>query len=160
MEKIEVGKIVNFHGVRGEMKVISESDFIKERFSKGCTVYIKNEPYEITSFRLHKNFVMIKFNGFDNLNMVEHFKNAKLFAPVLDIELEEDEYYYSELEGLEVYNETKEYIGKVIEVVEYPACEYLKIRKEDKTNVLIPFKKEFVLEVSETITIVSMEGLY
>ena len=66
-----VGKIVGTHGIKGEVKVINESDF--DRFVVGNTLYVyknnKYEPIVIDSVRYHKKFVLITFNKHTNINM-------------------------------------------------------------------------------------------
>ena len=63
MNKTYIGKIIGTFGIKGELKVYSESDFIQERFKKGNEIILKSNKTEITvkvsSCRIHKNNVLI-----------------------------------------------------------------------------------------------------
>ena len=70
MEKwFNVGKIVNTHGIKGEVRVISRTDFPDERYKKGNSLFLfmpdKDEPIEliVKSHRIHKNFDLLTFEG-------------------------------------------------------------------------------------------------
>ena len=67
-----VGRIINTHGIKGELKIINESDF--DRFKVGNTLFIlkdnKYEEVKISSVRYHQNFVLITINGLNNINDV------------------------------------------------------------------------------------------
>ena len=82
-----VGKIVNTHGVKGEIRVVSRTDFPEERYKVGNTLYISNEkggepfPVKITSHRQHKTFDLLTFEGYGNVNEVEQFKGSLLKVP-------------------------------------------------------------------------------
>ena len=84
MEKwFNVGKIVNTHGIRGEVRVISRTDFAEERYQVGNTLHLfreKKEPLTLTiaSHRTHKNFNLLTFEGYHNVNDVEPFRNGIL----------------------------------------------------------------------------------
>ena len=88
MEKwFNVGKIVNTHGIKGEVRVISKTDFPDERYKKGNALFLfmpdKDEPIEliVKSHRVHKNFDLLTFEGYDNVNQVEKFKGGILKVP-------------------------------------------------------------------------------
>ena len=76
-----VGKIVNTHGIRGEVKVKRITDF-EERFSKGELLYIQTKeghvPVIVENHRMHKGFDLLKFEGLDNINDVEKYKGLYL----------------------------------------------------------------------------------
>ena len=67
--------------------------------------------------------------------------------------------YVNDLIDMEVYNEEDKFIGTVIDVREYPQCYYIVVETEEGKTHLIPFIKEFVVEVDEVIVIHEMEGL-
>ncbi len=106
-----VGKIVNTHGVKGEIRVVSRTDFPEERYKVGNTLYISNEkggepfPVKITSHRQHKTFDLLTFEGYGNVNEVEQFKGSLLKVPEDQLgELAEGEYYYHEIIRLQRCN--------------------------------------------------------
>ena len=56
---IYIGKIINTFGIKGELKIYSESDFIEHRYRKGAKIYIDNKEHIVSSFRIHQNLVLI-----------------------------------------------------------------------------------------------------
>ena len=88
MEKwFNVGKIVNTQGIKGEVRVISTTDFPEERYKKGnvlCFFLPKNEtPIQVTikNHRRHKNFDLLLFEGYENINDAEKFRDGILKVP-------------------------------------------------------------------------------
>ena len=165
MELITIGVIVNTHGLRGTLKVKSFTDFKNERYQKGTTLYIafKQEliPVTVKQYRTIKNLDYIDFNEFNNINLVEKFKGCDIkFDKELAHELSEDEFYFDELIGLEVY--TDQLIGNVVGVREVPQGELLEIETKDKKVILVPFRKQFIDEVdhlNNRIKLIMWEGL-
>lgn len=163
--KVEIGKIVNTHGIKGEIKVLSESDFTDVRFQVGqmVTVQNKNEAlnYTIASHRMHKNFHLLTFEGVTNINDIEHLKGSKLFQEQENeaIELEENEFYYSDIIGCTVFVK-EDALGRVINIIETGANDVWVV-KGDK-EYLIPYIEDVVKQVdvdNKTIMIEPMEGL-
>ena len=72
MEYLYVGRIVNTHGIKGELRIKSDFDYNEKVFKPGITLYIGKfyTPEVITSFRHHKEFEMVTFKGYDNINQV------------------------------------------------------------------------------------------
>lgn len=164
-----VGKIVNTHGVRGEVRVISRTDFPEERYKVGNTLYIwkekENAPLEVkvTSHRQHKTFDLLTFEGYNNVNEVEQFKGALLKVPEEQLgELAEGEYYYHEIIGCTVITEEGETLGKVKEILSPGANDVWVIQRPKGQDLLIPYIDEVVLQVNieeKLVTIHVMEGL-
>ena len=106
MEFYQVGKIVNTHGIRGEVKVIATTDFPEERFKPGNKLYAFKQnastgaELTIQKSRRHKQFIMLAFEGYDNINLVEKFKgdDLKVSADQQE-ELEDGSYYYHQIIG-------------------------------------------------------------
>jgi len=122
-EYLNVGKIVNTHGIRGEVRVISQTDFPEERYRKGAelTLFRENKeplPLIVSGHRKHKNFDLLTFEGYPNINDVEPFRNGILKVTKDDlVDLAENEFYYHEIIGLEVVEEDGTVIGKVKEIL-------------------------------------------
>ncbi|AMX84061.1 ribosome maturation factor RimM [Geobacillus subterraneus] len=164
-----VGKIVNTHGIRGEVRVISRTDFPEERYKKGNKLYIFRErdaePVEVTvkSHRVHKSFDLLSFEGYDSINDVEPFKGAMLKVPESQLgQLDEGEYYFHEIIGCTVVTENGETIGTVREILTPGANDVWVVRRQDGTDALIPYIDDVVLRVDterKTIIIRPMEGL-
>ncbi|MCB7152898.1 ribosome maturation factor RimM [Bacillus sp. ATD] len=164
-----VGKIVNTHGIKGEVRVISKTDFAEERYKPGNTLYLfmdgRNEPVEVTvnTHRLHKQFHLLQFKERQSLNEVEELKNAIIKVPEEDLgELNEGEFYFHEIIGCEVFTEEGELIGKVKEILTPGANDVWVIERKGKKDALIPYIESVVkhINVSEKkIEIDLMEGL-
>ncbi|AIX07374.1 MULTISPECIES: ribosome maturation factor RimM [Bacillus] len=164
-----VGKIVNTHGIKGEVRVISKTDFAEERYKPGNTLYLfmdgRNEPVEVTvnTHRLHKQFHLLQFKERQNLNEVEELKNAIIKVPEEELgELNEGEFYFHEIIGCEVFTEEGELIGKVKEILTPGANDVWVIGRKGKKDALIPYIESVVkhIDVKEKkIEIELMEGL-
>ncbi len=159
---LKIGKIVNTHGIKGELRVLSNSDFIDVRFKPNAKIYIDNNEYIIEDGYLHKNFVIIKLLGFDNINDVVKFKNKDIYGDILDQDvLEENEYFNQDLEGCSVYNQDNQLRGEVIEVMIGGIYNMLRI-KGDNTKGIIPFNNQFIESVdidNKKIVINEIKGL-
>ena len=81
--QVEVGQIVNTHGIKGEVKVKSNSDFTDTRFQPGEVLTVNHQNHEeqltVLSYRVHKGFHMLKFEGINNINDVEQYKGDYLY---------------------------------------------------------------------------------
>jgi 16S rRNA processing protein RimM len=127
------------------------------------TIYVELEdhayiPLDIERVRPHKNVLIVKFKNINNINDVLKYKGLFVYSEEKNEEIEDDEFYYDELIDKEVYLENGERIGIVLSVIEVPQGHILEIETNTK-KTLIPFRKEFVVEVSNTIVIKSIEGL-
>ncbi|MBD0380382.1 ribosome maturation factor RimM [Paenibacillus sedimenti] len=162
-----IGKIVNTHGVRGELKIVSETDF-PERFEKGSELVIvdpqnKQTPVTVQASRLHKNMYIVQFAQFANINEVEKFKGSLLKVEgKYQQALEEGEYYYHEIIGCKVVTEEGEELGEVTEVLTPGANDVWVVSLPKGKQLLLPVIDDVVLNVdvvNKTIRIHLMEGL-
>lgn len=164
---ISVGKILNFHGIKGEAKIgftKNQEDFfcsLSEVFVKQAGEYIS---LAIDSVRLHKNFALVKFFDINSIDELLEYKGAFLYVPEETIRenLEEDEFLIDELVGLEIFDKDDQKLGFVIGVSNNGATDLLSVRTNSKKNVLIPFVKAIVTDVSiknKKIIINNLEGL-
>ena len=164
---ISVGKILNFHGIKGEAKVVftkNQEDF----FCSLSEVFIKvnhnYRPLVIENVRLHKNYALVKFEGINSINDLMEFKGAFLYVEEETIRenLEEDEFLIDELVSLEVFDENNKKLGFVVGVSNNGASDLLSVKTNSKKIVLIPFVKAIVTDVSikdKKIVINNIEGL-
>ncbi len=169
-EWLNVGKIVNTHGIRGEVRVITRSDFPEERYEEGAELHLfhpnKPEPIPLVvrSHRKHKQFDLVAFEGYPNINDVEPLRDGllKVKKDVLK-ELDEGEFYYYEIIGCNVFTVSGEEIGKVKEILSPGANDVWVVEsKENKKEYLIPYIEQVVKEIdvdSKRIEIEPMEGL-
>mgnify|MGYP002571412394 FL=1 len=164
METIKVGKIVNTRGLRGEVKIVPNTHFIHERFGEGALLYLGEERCEVRVLRsrMEKGLVFAVFEGREDINRVEPFKGADVYADKSDpLLLAEDEVLYSDLMDCDVYTSEAVYVGRVVDVLETGAHAVLRVQRETD-SVLIPFVHAIVasLDVDEKrIVIEEMEGL-
>ncbi|HLR15172.1 MAG TPA: ribosome maturation factor RimM [Bacillota bacterium] len=168
MEKLyDVGKIVNTHGVKGEVRVIRITDF-EERFTPGNTLYIvgkKGEPIPVTvkSHRTHKQFDLLTFEKLTSIDRVEKYKDSLLKVAASDLTpLVEGEFYYHEIIGCTVESEEGENIGQITSILSPGANDVWVVETEEGKEVLIPYIKDVVKEVNideKRIRIHLMEGL-
>ncbi|RFU63304.1 ribosome maturation factor RimM [Peribacillus glennii] len=170
MEKwFNVGKIVNTHGIGGEVRVISRTDFHEERYKKGNTLYLfkedGGEPIElkITSHRTHKNFDLLTFENYTNVNMSEPLKGGILKVPESQLGvLPEGEYYFHQIIGCTVYTDEGEEIGEIREILTPGANDVWVVKGKNGKDVLIPYIDNIVTSIdveTKKIIITPMEGL-
>ncbi|MGO3050062.1 ribosome maturation factor RimM [Staphylococcus casei] len=165
--KVEVGKIVNTHGVKGEIKIKSDSDFTETRFQPGEVVQIEREgkeplEFKIASYRMHKGLHMLTFEGINNINDIEYLKGETIVQERdhEEIELGEHEYFYSDIIGCTVFDDEDTPIGRVTEIFETGANDVWVV-KGDK-EYLIPYIADVVKDIDvegRSIKITPMEGL-
>ncbi|WP_103980966.1 ribosome maturation factor RimM [Helcococcus massiliensis] len=147
MNKIKVGKIINTHAIKGELKIDTLS---KETFDRGVTYYIgkSDEKFEVENVRSHKGYSIVKFKDYNNINDVLKFKGMDIYIEEDDLaDLEEDEYYIKDLIGLDIYS-SDEKIGVLEDIYEYLANDVYLVRANDGSKMLIPAVDEFILEVN------------
>lgn len=147
--EVEVGQIVGTHGIKGEVKIKSYTDFADERFAPGQTLRLELKKhsfeFEIESHRVHKNMDLVKFVGLDNINDVEKFRDAVVYANK-DDDLEDGEYYYSDIIGCQVEDEMGHHLGEVIHILEMPTQDILEIEDENGKTFMVPYVDAFVIE--------------
>lgn len=158
MKFIRIGKIVNTHGIKGELRILSDFRHKDKVFKKGMKFYVgkKKLEYIVNSYRFHKIFDMVTFEGYNNINDVEFLKGDFVFIDEEDLKLENNEFFSGKLIGFSVIIDGK-IIGEVEEIINTPANEVIKVGK-----ILIPYVKEFVEKIDEenkSIYIKNVRGL-
>ena len=167
-ELYNVGKIVNTQGLKGDVRVISRTDFPEERYKKGAKLLLcqdNKSPLEMTvnSHRKHKNFDIISFVDHHNLNDVEKYRDAilKMTSEQLQ-ELPEHEFYYHEIIGLTVIDEEKNELGKIKEILSPGANDVWVIQRPKGKDLLVPYIEDVVVKVDlekQLVIVHLMEGL-
>jgi len=163
MKYYKCGHVQTTHGIKGDLKVRSLSDF--DRFYVGARLYIlHNGEYVQVKVCKASEFgesYLVAFEGMQDINLVEKFHSDDIYISELDRDddLEDGEFYYDDLIGKEVVNQSGEARGIVTEVREMPQSHYLVVKNNGK-NVLVPFIKEFVVSVDEKIVVNEIEGLF
>ncbi len=164
-----IGKIVNTHGIKGEIRVLSTTDFPDQRFVKGNKIFAfaenSDQPLEfvIRSVRKHKNFYLLMLSDHDDINLVEKYKGMVLKVPKEQLlELPSDEFYYHEIIGCLVVTDTGEEIGTITDIYSPGANDIWAIKQASGKEILIPYIADVVIDVqiaAKKVTIHPMEGL-
>lgn len=157
MSYIYLGKIVNTHGIKGELRLISDFDLKDLVFKKGFSVYIGEEKRKetINSYRPHKQYDMITLEGYTNINEVLGDLKKSVYIKKEDLNLQESEYLLEEL--LDCYvTEKNKTIGQIKEIVYNKANILLKVKSAEGKIFYIPYNDVFIKNVN--IAKKSVEG--
>ncbi|KRM88225.1 ribosome maturation factor RimM [Lacticaseibacillus thailandensis] len=151
---LHVGKIVNTHGIRGEVKVMPNTDFAAQRFAAGAELVVLTTPpvtVTIASVRIHKGLPLLTFRGYDDINQVLPFKGAMLGATgTPDVELEDDEFMYKDVIGLTVVDTDGHTIGTVREILSPGANDVWVVDRPGHQDLLLPYLHSVMLNVDLT----------
>lgn len=167
MEFLTVGTIVRTIGLKGEVKIYPSTHFRDSRFSKGNHVFLLDENGEI-----EQDLLIVKhlkngdcdnliFEGIDSIEKAEKIIKRDIFVKKDRSFLKKDQYFYSDLVGMNVYFDNGNLIGKVKKVEEYNKYATLRVEHSPK-DVLIPFVNSFIESVSleeNKIVVKFIEGL-
>lgn len=160
---VSVGKILNFHGVRGEAKVgysKNQQDFLLS--IDKVFVLFNNEylPLNIKTVRFNNKFALIKFDGIDTVNDIVQYKGCLLFVQEKTIRenLDEDEFLIDELVGMNVVANEK-VVGIVVGVSNNGQSDFLSVKTPSKKISLVPFVKAIVLKVDIKKKIVEIDNI-
>ncbi|BFH64003.1 MULTISPECIES: ribosome maturation factor RimM [Paenibacillus] len=166
---LNVGKIVNTHGIRGEIKVLPHTDFPEVRFAKGSELLIVPEdgkaplPVTVQSSRFHKNMYIVKLKEYDNINDVEKYKGSMLKVTQEDlVELPEDEYYFHQIIGCQVVTDEGQELGVITDILTPGANDVWVVQPKGGKSILIPYIDDVVLDVNvqdRKVLVHVMEGL-
>jgi len=168
LEYLNVGKIVNTQGLKGEVRVISQTDFPEERFKIGNQLFLFKDNREptvlaIKTYRRHKNFDILSFAGLLSINDVKKYRDGVLKVSVRELaELGEHEFYYHEIIGLSVVTVFGEKIGEIKEIISSGANDVWVVKRIKGKDVLIPYIEPVVKKVdlkTGEVVIELMDGL-
>lgn len=150
-----VGAIAGTHGLRGEVKVLSKTDFAKQRFKVGSKLYLRKEgeaptrQLTVSTARPHQQFWLVAFEDLTDINAVESFKGLQLCVPEDDLmRLPKGSYYIHHLIGLKVISDDGRQVGELVDVLTPGANDVYVIRGLlQPRDVLLPAIKECILDV-------------
>ena len=154
METLQTGTIVKTVGLKGELKLKSTTFFAEERYQEGNVVYlIKDGTYyqkfSVVSYRSYQGFDFVYLKEIPSIEIAEKYIGYGVYIDKEDATLDDDMYFFCDLEGCKVIdNETDEELGVVESVEEFPAQLTLSV-KSNKTDKIfyVPFVEAFVVEV-------------
>ena len=146
MEKVYIGKIVSTHGIKGELKILSDFDYKDKVFVVGNKLIIDDKEYTIKSYRVHKNFDMVTLDDYKDINEVLFLLKKNVYISKDSLNFNDDEILDSELMEYKVLTNTGK-VGIIKEI--FKASETNKIIRVlfDK-EVLIPYN--FIKKIDKT----------
>ena len=147
MEKINIGKIVNAVGLKGEVKIYNYSN-AKERYEGLGIICVENENYEIEKVRYNKDMVILKLLGINDRTSAEELKGKDLFINESELaELPEGEYYVRDMIGISVVENDGSTLGILSNVIQNKAQDLYEVEMSDGKTILIPAVEEFILDI-------------
>ena len=162
---LEIGKIVNTHGVRGVLKVEPWCDSPEQLCSLETLYYKKRDEYMPLAVRtasIHKNHVLIYFDGIDSIDEAMPLKNRVLFVDRDDLPLADDRVFIADIIGLDVYDERDgSRLGVLKSVDESPANDLFVVETPDGHEVLVPAVDEFIGHIDESgVYLLPIPGMF
>lgn len=159
MEYILVGEMVNTHGIKGEVRLRSDFRAKQELFLPGRKLYVGKRKEEVTirTYRVHKEYDMLTFEGLNDINEVLPYKGEFFYANRSDLK---ERIYPEDLIGLDAYVGDR-YLGTIIGISQSKAHELLEI--EGESHYYVPNIPEFIEKISlesHKIYFIEMTGLF
>lgn len=159
MNKVYIGKVVNTHGIKGEIRILSNFEYKDKVFKINNKLIIGDKSYEIKSHRIHKGYNMVTLDDYNNINDVLFLLKKDVYFDEDDLILEDNEILDSELMTYKVIN--KDRVGEVLEV--FFASEKNKIiRVKLDKEYLIPYNSPMIKEINKNrqeLVIELLEGM-
>lgn len=161
-----VGNIVNTQGIKGEMRIMPTVDDVM-RFKLLKKVYVERKgvikEYDVENVRFHKQFVLLKLKGIDDMTAAEAFKGSIVkITEDMAIPCEEDEYYIRDLYDMKVLTEDGTELGILKDVLFTGANDVYVVSPREGKDILIPAIKDCILNVdveNKVMTVRLLEGL-
>ena len=156
---IEAGKIINTHGVAGDVKIEVWLDS-PEFFRKFKRVFLDNKEYKVLRASIQKSFILAHLEGIDTLDSAVLLKNKTVYINREDVLLPKGKFYLSDIIGAEVFDTDGEKIGVLIDIIENPAHMIYVVKGE--VEHLIPAVPEFIISTdvdNKILTVNLIEGL-
>jgi len=160
MNNLYIGKVIGTHGIKGELKILSDVEVKDKAFKVGNTLCFENDnhEYKIASVRIHKGAYLILLDGFNNINDVLFLNKKKVYVDRNNV-LSKDEYVISDLIGFKVISDEKE-IGVITDYEN--GISYATFLVEGDKKFYLPNVKEYVTNIdleSKKVYTKNVEGL-
>lgn len=166
---LSVGKIVNTHGIRGEVKIWLQTDFPEVRFAPDAELLIIHPehgghiPVTVAASRPYKQMYIVKFAEFNHINEVEKYKGYEVKVSKAEtVELPENEYYFHEIIGCRVVDDEGKELGVIQDILRPGANDVWVVKMPNRQELLLPVIDDVVLDVNvqeKVVKIHLMEGL-
>lgn len=162
---LELGKINNTHGIKGEVKVAfwcDDINYVKQL----KTVYLDSngkKSLTLVSARPQKNIGILKFAEITTVEQAQELKNKVLYCNRDDAKIDDGKHYLADIIGCYVVDiDTDEEYGKIVDVLNYGSCDIYDVESWGK-HTLIPAIDDVVKEINteyQVIKIKPMKGLF
>lgn len=147
---IAVGEIIGAFGIRGEVKVLPQTDF-PDRFARTPTVYLGDAraPHAVESARQHQRIVLLKLDGVDDATAAQRLRGLTLWIPDAErMPLTDDQFYLHDVVGLKVVHINGQPLGEVVDFITGSGNDLFVIRaKPGGRETLLPAVREFIREL-------------
>ncbi|TCR90045.1 16S rRNA processing protein RimM [Rhizobium sp. BK376] len=137
-------------GLRGEVRARAYTSDPTALGDYGNLHTLDGRTFEVLEIREAKNMVVVRFRGINDRNAAEALNGLELYVDrdnLPDEELDDDEFFYADLEGLEAVDEKGTSYGTISGVYDFGAGDLLELKGPGKRPVLIPFSEAAVLEI-------------
>ncbi len=163
MDLLEVGKIVNTHGLKGEVKVVPWTDY-PEVFENIKKVSLADgKELSVKGIKYQKNNIIVKFAEISYIDEAEKLKGCVLFAQRSELgELDDGVHYIADLIGMQVISDEGEKLGEISDVLQTGANDIYEVKREGKKPLLIPVIDSVVLDIDSknaVVTVHLIDGL-
>ena len=150
-EYFEIGQIVNTFGIKGFVKIVPFTDDL-ERFEELESVFVVKQKQliemQIEEVKYHKNLVLVKFKGIEDINMAEKYKGCYIKIKRENArKLPKDTYFIADLIGIDVYDENGNLLGKVDDIFNNKSHDVYVIKDDLGKQILLPSTKEVIKDV-------------
>lgn len=147
----EIGQIVNTFGIKGFVKIVPFTDDL-ERFEELERVFVVKQKQliemQIEEVKYHKNLVLVKFKGIEDINMAEKYKGCYIKIKRENArKLPKDTYFIADLIGIDVYDENGNLLGKVDDIFNNKSHDVYVIKDDLGKQILLPSTKEVIKDV-------------
>lgn len=168
MEYISLGKIIGTCGLHGEMKVFSTTEFGHLRYQKNKLVQVFNEnektriTYTTKSYKKNGKIDYVSFLEINSINEAEQLIGCYVQIAKAECILPNGFYHYNDLQQCQVVDEKGASVGTIIAIEEFASQKVLRIKRQGKTDVLVPFVDAFIknVKIDEKIIVIHViEGL-
>lgn len=161
-----IGNIVNTQGIKGEVRVMPTVDDVS-RFELLDHIFVDRKgnikEYEVENVRFHKQFVLLKLKGIDDMTAAETLKGTVVkITEDMAVPCEDDEYYIRDLYDMEVVTVEGEKLGIISDVIFTGANDVYAVKNEEGKEILVPAIKDCIINVdveNNTMTVKLLEGL-
>ena len=161
MDYIKIGHITSTHGLKGELKLKSNFAYIDRVLKSDFYIYIGNNKEQVVllKHRFHNKMYLLTFKEYEDINLVENFRNKDVYIKKEDLKLKDDEFVFEDYLGLKAYYNNQN-IGTITDIIDCGNNNYI-FRIKEKKEILIPANKDFIEQVilNDRVIFKDVEGL-